>query len=350
MAFAHRLIKGVRENGVECDLFSFGTRTSLMGVIREARRLRQISRDGGYVLVHAQYGTVTGFVTVWLQSRPAVVTYCGSDLNPCPTIPRLRWIFGHFLSQLAALRAAGIICVSRELAGRLWWRKNRARIITHGLDAALFQPGDRLAARVQLGLDPESRLVIFNEGAAPAGKGGKLVRAAMELVQRIVPDARLVVLSGDVPPVDVPNYLNAGDCLIFASDFEGSPNIVREALAVNLPVVSVDVGDVREHFSSIDGMTIVERTPEALGQAVVAVLTSGRRAHSSRFVLERFNTIANGRRIADLYAHVLGRDRAIENSETAPNPRALHLVPAASPPTARGQLERSASARETQRN
>src|SRR4030065_378658 len=45
-------------------------------------------------------------------------------------------------------------------------------------------------------------------------------------------------------PVEVAAFLNACDCLLMTSNQEGSPNIVKEALACNLPVISIDVGDV----------------------------------------------------------------------------------------------------------
>jgi len=73
----------------------------------------------------------------------------------------------------------------------------------------------------------------------------------------------------------VPLLLNASDCLLMTSDFEGSPNIVREALACNTPIVSVDVGDVRRWLVNLDGTRIVSRDPVEIARNVVDLISTG---------------------------------------------------------------------------
>ena len=65
------------------------------------------------------------------------------------------------------------------------------------------------------------------------------------------PSVRLEVLDGNVAPARVPALMNAADCLLVTSDAEGSPTVVQEALATNLPVVSVDVGDIAERLEGV---------------------------------------------------------------------------------------------------
>ena len=67
-------------------------------------------------------------------------------------------------------------------------------------------------------------------------------------------DAELLV-AGDVAPTMMPVYLSACDVLLLTSAHEGSPNVVKEALACDLPVVSVDVGDV-QRMRGVDGCVL----------------------------------------------------------------------------------------------
>jgi glycosyltransferase involved in cell wall biosynthesis len=92
---------------------------------------------------------------------------------------------------------------------------------------------------------------------------------------------RFVVLHGDVAPEIIPIMMNAADCLLLTSDSEGSPTVVQEALACSLPVVSVDVGDVRQRLEGVCPSRIVDRNPEDLGKALAEILICGRRSNGS---------------------------------------------------------------------
>ena len=98
----------------------------------------------------------------------------------------------------------------------------------------------------------------------------------------------------------MPDYLNGSNCLVLASEW-GSPNIVKEALAVDLLVVSVGVGDVCELFSEVEGLTITDRTAGALARAIVDVLKSHKRANSSHLIAAQYGIVTSARHIANIY-------------------------------------------------
>ena len=72
----------------------------------------------------------------------------------------------------------------------------------------------------------------------------------------------------------IPYYLNASDLLLLCSDSEGSPTMVKEALACNVPVVSVNVGDVKERLDGVKGSVLAEKDPSALARAIIGVINS----------------------------------------------------------------------------
>ena len=305
MVFVRRQISGLVGIGVNAETFILRSRTSVASLVTDAVSLRALLKTGAFQIIHAQFGTMTSFFTGLCARLPLVITFRGSDLNPCPTMPQFRWAAGHLMSQLSATRAAAAICVSRQLCDRLWWSTGRVHIIPSGIDTTAFFPAAQCDARRRLGWAPDTLTVLFNAGATPAGKRKDLALAAVDAARESFPGLRLVVLDGTVAPSQVPDYLNASDCLLFTSDWEGSPNIVKEAMACNLPVVSVDVGDVRELFGAVEGLVVADRTPSALGRALTSVLCRRQRSNGSVVVTKQLSTVRIAHRIATVYEDVL---------------------------------------------
>ena len=308
MIFSRRQAEALGALGVDVRQFLLEPSRSFSNLLRERRRLEREIRAVAPDLVHAHYGSGSAFLCAVSTSLPLVVTFHGSDLNPVPHLDPALGAATHALSQLAALRADRIICVSEELARRLVWRRDRAAVIPMGVDLALFRPRPRDEARRAVGWDPEARVVLFNAGNPSPGKRGDLAEAAVAEARKALPAARLEPLA-NVAPDRVPDYLNAADCLLLTSDHEGSPTIVKEALACNLPIVSVEVGDVRERLTGVAPSEIAERSPEALGAAIVRVLADGRRSNG-RDVVGPLSETAVARRVLDLYEGLLVPSRA----------------------------------------
>ena len=201
------------------------------------------------------------------------------------------------------------MCVSRQLKDRLWWRRARGTILPTGVDPEAFRPAARETVRGELGWREEERVVLFNAGHDPRNKRLDLAENAVEEARRWSPAIRLEALDGGVAPARVPALMNAADCLLVTSDTEGSPTIVQEALATNLPVVSVDVGDIAERLEGVTCSRLAERTPEALGRALAEVLNPPRRS-DGRKRADEFSSIRIARELGRLYQDVLRERRA----------------------------------------
>ncbi len=301
MIFAKRQVTAVGREGIACEAFFLESRTSPWALaalfVRLRRRLRQMRPD----VVHAHYGTVTGLFTALAAGRtPLVITYRGSDLNWLPSESGPRAWLGHVFSQLAALRAARIVCVSNRLKKRLWWRRDRVTVLPSGVDPAVFYPVPQAAARRRLGWPAAGRVVLFNAGRSPANKRLDLAEEACRRATRALPGLRLEVLRGEVPPERIPLLMNAADCLLLASDAEGSPNVILEALASNLPIVSVAAGDVAERLAGVAGTRVVARNPEDLARGLLDLLRRPQRS-PGRSHAEPYFTGRIARDLARLY-------------------------------------------------
>lgn len=299
MVHVTRQVASLEAAGVACHTFKVASRTSPRIVLREWRRLRREIQAFRPQIVHAHYGTLTAFLAVLSTALPVVITYRGSDLNPNRSRGWLREAVGTLLSQFAALRAARIICVSNQLKGRLWWRRDRVSVIPTGVDIALFNPRDLQEARRELGWGENEQVVLFNAGD-PICKRLDLAMAAVQFAESLCGRIRFAVLDGNVPPDLIPAMMNAADCLLLTSDWEGSPNVIKEALACNLPIVSVDAGDVRERLEQVRPSAIVPRNSREIGKAIFDILRQRRRSNG-RESGNAPSTESVARRIVSLY-------------------------------------------------
>lgn len=279
MVFAHSEIERIAATGIETAVFQYRTSARPDRLFRQIlairSRIRQLKPD----VVHAHFGTITAFATVIAADVPVVITFRGSDLNPSPSDGLIRNAIQKLLSNTSARFARAVILVSRDLRARLWFDHPNAHVIPTGVDLDLFKPGSRTAAREKLGWSLDERVVLFNAGASPRVKRLDLAEQSFELLRQRIPNVSMKVLRGVTPHDDLPLYMNAADCLLLTSDFEGSPDIVKEALACNLPIVSVDAGDVRERTSGVKGTAIVARDPEAIASETARILDLNERSN-----------------------------------------------------------------------
>ena len=230
-----------------------------------------------------------GVVAARLLGVPAVVKLHGSDINVNAKLPgprrQLAW---------ALPRAARVVAVSQPLADEvaaLGVDRARIALVRNGVDAELFHPRDRAAARRALGLPLDARIAIY-VGNLKAAKGVLDLLAAFAQVAD--PAARLVIVGGGDeraavaaaaaadpriiapgprPLPEIPTYMAAGDVLTLASWAEGTPNVVLEALASGRRVVATAVGGVPDLIDdALLGELVPARQPAALAAALARAL------------------------------------------------------------------------------
>lgn len=310
--FIESQIQGLRAAGVTVDVLLLdrvqGGMKVYFGLHRTLTpRLKATAPD----LIHVMYGGVMADrVTRLVRDIPVIVTFHGSDLQGEPlSASRRRWIaaYGVASSSKAARRAAGVIVVSKHLADLLPSAVDRAgiRVIPCGIDLDRFRPLDREACRRRLGWSSETFHVLFATSSGNPVKRPELARAAIErLIGRGVP-AELKTMRG-VPNEDVPVWINASDAILLTSSREGSPTIIKEALACDRPVVSVDVGDVGTQLAGLTGCHLMDANPDTLAEGLHRVY-SERLPVRSRERMASLSLEQTARRVKEFYAEVLCR-------------------------------------------
>jgi teichuronic acid biosynthesis glycosyltransferase TuaC len=273
--YIDRDIAALRLEGIDVTPFELRLRKA-SDIIPEIWRLRRAIAAQSIDIVHAHFGDLVGFsaaIASW-QLAHLVVTFRGSDLNPAPAVARLRMAIGHLMSHAAAMRATRIICVSDELRERLIWGRARATVLPTGVPTNIFHPQEREASRARLEWPPDRPIVLFNAGPAPGKKRADRAERAVRLARKILVDLELVTLNGTVPQDRVALMLNAADCLLICSDYEGSPTILQEAMACNTPVVSTNAGDAAMQLDGIESCRVVASDEDAIANGAAKAKTS----------------------------------------------------------------------------
>lgn len=307
--FVEEQIKGMRAAGLDVSvLFVNRRQEGAMTYYRLGERLRQAAAEFGPDLLHVMYGGVMADQIVRRHHLvPTVVTFHGSDLlgeNLSGLVRKTISRYGVHCSKRAARLAEGVVVVARHLLPSLdgGVSGDKVRVIPCGIDLERFRPLGTSACKRLLGWDPEAFHVLFASSSGDPVKRPWLARAAVAQMNGAAKPAEMHLLTS-VPNNQVPVWLNASDVLILTSLHEGSPTIVKEALACGLPVVSVDVGDVAERIKDIDGCHLAPPQPDALAAKLNQVRNRGCRL-DCRLQLDELSTISVGRKLKQFYQEI----------------------------------------------
>ncbi len=308
--FIARQAEFLRREGVDVDLFPFrGARNpgNYLGAWKEVRsRIRQ----GRYDLVHAQFGQ--SGITALPKSIPLVVTFRGDDLEGIigdnGRYVASGWVL-RGVSRLVARRADAVIVVSEHMK-RYLPRSAAAHVMPSGIELELFRPQPRDQVRTALGLPLDERLVLFVGNPALARKRFALAQAAVDALgagQR----TRLIV-GWEMQHRQIADLMSACDALIVTSMQEGSPNSVKEALACNLPVVSVPVGDVALRLKGVAGCELCPNDQVDTLAAALGRVLQRRERIDGRSAVEHLNEALLTRQLINIYRSVLPTMEALE--------------------------------------
>ncbi len=305
--FVERQVRGLENLGVTVepvviDRVSGG----VLAYAHASELVRESSRAFRPDVSHVMYGGVmSDLVSRGMQDLPIVQAFCGTDLlgeRSGPLLQRLRGRVGVLCSRRSAWRADQIVVKSKNLAEAVPRGIERAivHVIPNGIDLEFFRPLDGGECRKKLGWRDDIFHVLFcTTKLKVANKRLPLARASVAALKRLGTPAELHVMT-ETPHAEVPIWLNAAGAVLMTSHHEGSPNIVKEALACNRPVVSVDVGDVKERIAGIDGCHLAQADPGDLAGKLRAV-SRGPWEVEARGRMKELSIEAVARRLVKVY-------------------------------------------------
>jgi teichuronic acid biosynthesis glycosyltransferase TuaC len=312
--FVPPLIQALKDASVIPELYFVDRnqkgRRAYHGVVHTLRsRVREFEPD----VVHVLWGGFLAWLTAHaVPDRPVVITLGGDDVlggylfAADGLVEHLSRFVAVGSSHLAVRRSSHIICVSRNLLEALpnHVPADRCSIIPCGVDLTIFRPLDKQDCQLQLGWVSNRKHILFPALASRSFKRFELAKRTWKLLRESGHDTELHELPG-VPHNEVPIWLNAADVVLITSRHEGSPTVLKEALACARPVVSVAVGDVSELLAPLDGCRIAEANPISLSSGITQIWDLGQ-VHEAREQIERYSWDRIAVDIARVYRSCLG--------------------------------------------
>lgn len=271
-----------------CEVVFFGVQgKGLMGYLRCLPALKRAIQQHQPDLIHAHYG-LSGLLANLQRRIPVVTTYHGSDIN----VPAVRRF-----SKIAMCLSAHNIFVSQRnvtlalspnslITSRL---KKRYTLLPCGVNLTDDQLLSRSEARKILGIDDDAKVVLFAGAFANAVKDAPLAQEAVSFASNLSPLASNLTLQElrGFSRAEVNCWMCAANCLLLTSKTEGSPQVIKEAMACGCPIVSVDVGDVAERVSGVEGCYVVRtREPKDIAQALQKAIAYEGKTNGRERILE----------------------------------------------------------------
>lgn len=229
--------ESLKRIGVEVDYFIIPDK-GFKGYIKSIPKIRKTYYSGNYDLVHAHY-SLSAIAASCSGLFPIVVSLMGSDAYTS--------VFWRFVIQVFhRIRWKKTIIKSQKMQTLLHLKK--AIVIPNGVDLEKFKPIIKADAQHDIGFDSSKKTVLFVSNPEREEKNYPLAVEAIRLLKRTDVELKPIF---NIRNEDISRYLNAADMLLLTSKREGSPNVIKEAMACNIPIVSTDVGDVKYNLDGV---------------------------------------------------------------------------------------------------
>jgi glycosyltransferase involved in cell wall biosynthesis len=241
----------LQASGISIDFFLVKGK-GIFGYLRNVFPLINYIKQNPPDIIHSHYSMsamVTTIALFFLPHHIHVVSLMGSDTQ-------LKRIFKSTL----------------KLSNKLFWKKTivkskqmlintgikNSTIIPNGVDIKKIENLEKLMPDKKSiqNKSPNKKTVLFAADPNRASKNYQLAKQAMENI-----NAKLKVVYNKSHEEVLSEILQA-DILLLTSRWEGSPNIIKEAMACNCPVVATDVGDIHWLFGNEQGHYICDFDPQ----------------------------------------------------------------------------------------
>lgn len=282
--------ESLQRNGHSIYLFPLIS-SGINGYIKEFFRLRKFVHTNHYNLIHAHY-SYSAFISGLLLKQKVICSLMGSDVFSQPKPIRFTtWLFYRFIWKATITKSSEMQQIYPNSV-----------LIPNGVDFDIFTPIDSSLNTLKTELNPKFKNILFI-AVDPESKVKNLNLAKKAI--KILSDKSIKLhILHEKTPQELNYYYNLADLLLLTSFSEGSPNVIKEAMACNLPIVSTDVGDVREVVGNTAGCYITSFEPGDVAEKIKKALEFGKKTNGRENIKHLDNKII-AEKIIRVYQQVI---------------------------------------------
>lgn len=234
--------------------------------------LKLLLKENKFDIIHSHYGLSAIMGLFSKRKEKSIVSFMGDDLlgsnykdgttsyssKVLAIINRLfsKWFYDYSIVK------------SMEMKSKILSRN--VTLIPNGVDTEFFIPMDRLEALKLLEWDITKKHILFAANPYRLEKNFVLSKQALSLINNNEIELHSLV---DLMHSQISVWMNASNVILLSSFHEGSPNVIKEAMACNRPIVSTDVGDVKWVIGETEGCYLTLFNPKDVADKIDLALT-----------------------------------------------------------------------------
>ena len=291
--------ESLKRKGVDLKYYPIKGK-GLSGYIRNISRLRKYIIEFNPDIVHTHY-SISGWVSLFANpKKPRILSLMGSDTygsvgkrgkgNIRSILMRIQVNFIQYFFKT--------IIVKSENLRKFVWLKENVYTIPNGVNYSIFRPIEKTTARKELALPLNKKLILFIGNPKDPRKNLALVNKALQLLKE---ENVELITPYPVKHFEVSKYLNACDVLVFTSFKEGSPNVIKEALACNTRIVTTPSGDILDRVKGVESVWISKFDEKDFAKKLKLALCDKGLVNSSNQVRNEIDEDKIANSIIDIY-------------------------------------------------
>lgn len=233
--------------------------SGVIGYLKNILPLRKTISNKKYNIVHAHY-FFSAVVASLTFKKPLVVSLMGSEISKGSVILYMIKFFNYaFWSE----------CIVKTNQMKSALNIKNIIVLANGVDMARFMPFDKSFCQDKLNWKSGKKHILFPSWPERPEKNYLLARDAIKLLSDENIELHHVK---NIPNTEMVYYYNAADVVLLTSNREGSPNVIKEAMACNRPIVSTDVGNVSELIRDLENCYITSFKPPDIARCIKEAL------------------------------------------------------------------------------